>query len=281
MRFDYSHFTAPTREQLQEVEELVNDLIRADQEVVSRLVSIEEAREAGAMALFGEKYGDEVRMVQMGPSLELCGGTHVPRTGGIGHCRILSEQAIAAGVRRIEAIAGRGADEAVAAWRGQVLGAAGALKCGPEELVERIEKLQAQLKETRSEAEKLKVEVAQSGGQVDLIEQVEEVGGVRLLATEVSVGEPKALRDLGDQLRDRIGSGVLVLAGRREGKAALLVMATKDLAGRVHAGKIMKELAATVGGRGGGRPDMAQGGGPDAERIPDALSRARELVEQQ
>jgi len=279
LRFDFSHFRAMTPEEIKEVEARVNDEIRRDGQSRTELKSFDEARKQGAMALFGEKYGEEVRMVHIGhDSLELCGGTHVERAGEIGLFRIVSEEALAMGVRRIVAVTGA---EAVA--RGQqdqarLRLAADTLRCTPEQVAERIEKLQAQLKESEREAAGLKKKLATGGGGTNLQDKVQERDGVKFLISRVDAADPKTLRDAGDTLRNWLGSGVLVLGGEHKGKAALLVMVSKDLTDRFHAGKIMKKLAEMLEGRGGGRPDMAQGGGPRVDLLDQALEGLLEQI---
>ena len=279
LRFDFSHFQAMSDEELAEVERRANAAIRANDMAETKLSTFDEARQAGAMALFGEKYGDEVRMVRIGETLELCGGTHVTRAGDIGLLRIVSEEALALGVRRIVAITG---EDALAHDREQeqrLRAIADRLKARPDEAAERVDKLLAQLKAQDRELSELKQKLATGGG-ADLLTQVREINGIKALLTRIDAGDPKVLREAGDTLRDRLGSGVLVLVGEHQEKVSLLVMVTADLTKRVHAGKLVKELATVVGGRGGGRPDMAQAGGSDVARIDDALTRAAELLEQ-
>ena len=272
LRFDFSHFRAMTPAEQRQVEMLVNAEIRRDGASLTELKSFDEARKLGAMALFGEKYGEEVRMVHIGhDSLELCGGTHVERAGEIGLFRIVSEEALAMGVRRIVAVTGA---EAVARGQqdiAQLAKAADTLRCTPEQLPGRIEKLQAQLKETEREAAELKKKLATGGGGTNLQDKVQERDGIKFLISRVDAADPKTLRDAGDTLRNWLGSGLIVLGGEHKGKAALLVMVSKDLTDRFHAGKIMGKLAAKLEGRGGGRPDMAQGGGPRVDLLDEAL----------
>jgi alanyl-tRNA synthetase len=278
LRFDFSHFEAMTPEQIRRVETMVNDEIRRNVSSTAEQMPFEQAQKLGAMALFGEKYADEVRVVRIGSqSIELCGGTHVGHTGEIGLFCVVSEEALALGVRRIVALTGA---EAVS-WvqrQSKLLGdAARLLRCGPGAVVERIEKLQAQVKEQERELEQLKRKLATGGG-TDLLTQVREVGGVKVLATRVDAADPKTLRQAGDTFRDRMGSGIVVLGGIHKDKAALLVMVSKDLTQRYHAGKLVSKLAEVVGGKGGGRPDMAQAGGPQTEKLDDALALVPELL---
>jgi alanyl-tRNA synthetase len=245
---------------------------------VTDVLPFEQAREKGAVAMFGEKYGARVRVVRIGgESLEFCGGTHVRRAGDIGLFKILGESGVAQGVRRIEAVTGAGALEYVRRLEGELAEAGARLKTSPLEVATRIEKLQLELKSREKEVETLKSRIA-SGGNRDLMSEVRDAGGIKVLATSTEIADAKALRATGDQLRDRLGSGVIVLAGVAEGKVSLLAMVSKDLTGRLHAGKLLGSVAKLIGGRGGGRPDMAQGGGSDPDKVPEALARAIELV---
>jgi alanyl-tRNA synthetase len=277
LRFDFSHFQSMTNAELGEVERWVNAAIRANTPAQTELTSFDEARASGAMALFGEKYGDEVRMVRIGETVELCGGTHVQRAGEIGLLRVVSEEALALGVRRIVAITGADALEHDRRQEQQLREVAGRLKARPDQLGERVDKLLAQLKAQERELGELKKQLATGGG-ADMLSQAKEINGIKALITRVEASDPKVLREAGDTLRDRLGSGVLVLAGEHQGKATLLVMVSKDLTKRVHAGKLVKELATLVDGRGGGRPDMAQAGGSAPEKLDDALAKAEELL---
>jgi alanyl-tRNA synthetase len=278
LRFDFSHFEAMTPEQIRAVETHVNDEIRRDGAARTEVKAFEEARQQGAMALFGEKYGETVRVVHIGGrSVELCGGTHVERSGEIGLFRIVTEEALALGVRRIVALTGARAVEFAQRESEQLHQAARLLRCGPDAVVERIEKLQAQIKEQERTVEQLKRKLA-VGGATDPLAQAREVKGVKLLVTRVPEADPKTLRQAGDTFRDRLGSGIVVLGGVHKEKAVFLVMVTEDLTGRFHAGKLVSRLAELVGGRGGGRADMAQAGGPQAERLDEALAQAETLL---
>ncbi len=278
LRFDYSHYQAPPPETLAEVERLVNAQVRRNAAAETEELAIDEAKRSGAVALFGEKYGDRVRVVQMGPdSRELCGGTHVARTGDIGFFKIQSEGSIASGVRRIVALTGEAAvrfvqDEEVAMRR-----AAEALKASPRELVPRVEGAARRIKELEQSlaAEKKRAATASSA---DLLEGLREINGVKVLATRAEAPEPQAMRDLADKLRDKIGSGIVALGAEKEGKAILLVAVTKDLTSRYRAGDLVRELAREIGGSGGGKPDLAQAGGSNPAGLPRALQRLYELV---
>ena len=265
LRFDFSHFEAMTPDQLKEVERLVNQGVRANLKLCTTVMDIEEAMSTGAMALFEERYGDRVRLVEIpGLSKELCGGTHAARTGDIGLFKILSESSVAAGVRRLEALTGGAALEAVQAMEGELLAAAGALKANRSELAEKAARVQAALKESERAVDELKARLAGAGAR-DLLAEAQELGGVKVLVTEVAIDNPKALREVSDDLHGRMGSGVMVLGAKSGGKALLLVRVTKDQAGRFHAGNLVKELAPMVGGGGGGKSELAQAGGTKPE----------------
>ncbi len=278
LRFDYTHFQAPTTEQLEEVEERVNAMIRDDAASATQLLSLDEARASGAVALFGEKYGETVRVIQVHPaSRELCGGTHTARTGEIGFFKIISEASIAAGVRRIVAVSGEPAVRWAQEREREIKAAAQLLRAGPGELVAKIEASQKHSRELEKEldAARKQLAAARSG---DLLSQAREVRGVKVLATRVD-GDAQTLRELADKLRDKIGSGVIALGGESDGKAVLLVTATADMLGRgIKAGDLVREMAKEVGGRGGGKPDLAQAGGPDPSKIDAALDRIFELI---
>jgi alanyl-tRNA synthetase len=281
LRFDFSHGAAMTEAQIRAVEDWVNDRIRHNDDVViTEGVPIDSARSQGAVALFGEKYGDLVRTVRAGhESFELCGGNHVRRTGDIGHFRITSEAAVAAGVRRIEAVVGHAADALDRREHGLLRQAAAALRVEPERLPERLEALQAELKELRKALEKAR----RSGGALDadgLLARRTDIGGVPLVAAQVEVDDRDALAALADRLRDKEPGAVVVLGAELEGKAMLLVAVGPRLKGdaRFHAGRIIAALAERVDGRGGGRPDFAQAGGKAPERLADAIAATPRLV---
>ena len=282
LRFDFAHFQSMTPEEIAKVEELVNKEIQAGLEVKTQIMGIEEAKKTGAMALFGEKYGDEVRVVSMGDfSVELCGGTHVANTSAITLFKIISEAGVAAGVRRIEALTGNNVLEYYRGLENQLHTVAKALKTTPAEITDKIAHLQKELKELHSENESLKSKMAQESlGNV--MDQVVEVKGVKVLASAVEGVDMNGLRDLGDQLKEKLGEGVVVLASAKDGKVSLLAMATQEAMNRgAHAGNLIKAAAAIVGGGGGGRPNMAQAGGKNPEKIGEAISKVPELVEDQ
>ncbi|MCK4503839.1 MAG: alanine--tRNA ligase, partial [Desulfuromonadales bacterium] len=258
----------------------VNQQIRNNAQVESREMSADAARDAGAMALFGEKYGDVVRVVNIGAySMELCGGTHASAAGDIGLFRILSEGGIAAGVRRIEAVTGAAALNQVQQQQQSLQRLADLVKSDPQKLEARLEKLLEQQKEMGKELEQLQAK-ANANRSGELIEQVQEIDGIKLLAVKLPGVDGKGLRDFSDQLRDKLGSGVLVLVTDAGGKVAILIAVTKDLTDRVKAGNLIKPLAAIVGGRGGGRPDLAQAGGSDIEKIEELLQAAPVQLQQ-
>jgi alanyl-tRNA synthetase len=279
LRFDYSHFAPPSPEQLERIEDLVNDWIRENAEAETRVMALEEARKSGAVALFGEKYADRVRVVSVHPqSTELCGGTHVRRTGDIGLFKIVSDASIASGIRRIVALTGAGALAYVREIEGQVRRASEVLKTSPKELVKRVEATQKRIKELERKAEEAAVR-ASSGSSSDILEQAREVNGIKVLTTQVDPADAKVFRGLADRLRDRIRSGVVAIGGGKDGKALLLVAATPDLVARgVSAVELVREMAKEIGGSGGGKADLAQAGGNDPSRIPAALEKIYHLV---
>ncbi len=277
LRFDFSHHKAMTAEEVLAVESMVNEQVLANTEVLTTIQGLEEARAAGAMALFGEKYEDEVRVVQIpGFSLELCGGTHVGRTGDIGQFRVVMEQGIAAGVRRIEAVTGHGALQVVRDHEALLAQLAAALKSDASRLLPTLLKLKDEKRAAEKRIDQLEAELASGAGK-DALEGAREVGGVRVIATRLN-GD---LKKQADVLRTRLGSGVMVLGSDQEGKVVLLVSASSDLVDRVHAGKVISEVAPMIGGRGGGKPELAQAGGNDAGGLDGAMARAVELIAQQ
>ena len=282
LRFDFSHFQAMTAEEIAKVEQIVNEKIAEAIPVVTQVMSLEEARKTGAMQLFGEKYGEKVRVVSMGDfSIEFCGGTHVANTASITAFKILSENGVAAGVRRIEALTG---DGVFAYYRGleeTLERAAKAVKATPNTLVEKCEHLMAELKAVSSENESLKSKAAKDA-LGDVMDQVKDVKGTKLLATSVSGVDMNGLRDLGDQLKDKLGEGVVVLLSEADGKVNMVAMATDGaVKAGAHAGNLIKGIAALVGGGGGGRPNMAQAGGKNPAGIPDAIAEASKVLEGQ
>lgn len=282
LRFDFTHFQALTKEQIQEVEAIVNEQISKNIEVVTQEMTIEEAKKTGAMALFGEKYGDVVRVVKMGDfSIELCGGTHVANTGVISSFKIVSEAGIAAGVRRIEALTGNGVIAHFEEIEKELHDAAKAAKAEPANLTKKIETMLEEIKQLQAENAKLKNKLAKEA-LGDVLDQVVEVKGVKVLATSVPDVDMNELRNLGDQLKEKLGSGVVVLASSLNGKVSLLAMATDDAMKKgAHAGNLIKTIASCVGGGGGGRPNMAQAGGKNPEGIKEAIDSVAKVLEGQ
>jgi len=281
-RFDFSYHQAMTAEEIRKVEDIVNAKILEALPVVTKEMTLEEAKKTGAMALFGEKYGDTVRVVNMGDfSIELCGGTHVSNTSHIGLFKIVAESGVAAGVRRIEALTGSNARDYYLNVEQTLNASAKLVKANASDLVEHIKKLQDELKALRSENESLKSKEAQAA-LGDVTDQVKEVAGVKLLATSVKGVDMNGLRDLGDQMKTKLGEGVVVLISETDGKVNLITMATDEaLAKGAHAGNLIKAIAPIVGGGGGGRPNMAQAGGKNPAGINDALAEAEKVLANQ
>ena len=282
LRFDFTHFQAMTKEELAKVEEIVNDQIAAALPVVTKETTIDEAKKMGAMALFGEKYGSTVRVVCMGDfSLELCGGTHVSNTAAINCFKIISESGIAAGVRRIEALTSEGLIHYYEKLSADLVEASAAAKTTPDKLTERIEIMQGEIKALQSENEKLKNQMAKDAvGNV--MDQVVEINGVKLLAVALKDTGMNELRNLGDQFKEKLGNGVVVIASAADGKVNLMATATDEaIKAGAHAGNLIKGIAALVGGGGGGRPNMAQAGGKNPDGIQAALKKAAEVLKEQ
>ena len=281
-RFDFSHFSAMTAEELQQVEDMVNAKIAEHIDVDTQVMTVDEAKKTGAMALFGEKYGETVRVVSMGDfSKEFCGGTHVKNTGDIMAFKIISESGVAAGVRRIEALTGENVLAYYANLEKELKQAAKIVKATPANLTERLEKLMAEVKELQSENESLKAKAAQSA-LGDVMDAVVEIKGVKLLATSVDDVDMNGLRDLGDDLKSKLGEGVVVLASAKDGKVNLVAMATDEaMKSGAHAGNLIKAIAGLVGGGGGGRPNMAQAGGKNPAGISDAIAAVAGALESQ
>ncbi|MBQ7776437.1 MAG: alanine--tRNA ligase [Lachnospiraceae bacterium] len=282
LRFDFSHFSAMTAEELKQVEDIVNEKIAENIAVVTNEMTIDEARKTGAMALFGEKYGETVRVVQMGDfSIELCGGTHVANTGIISVFKIVSESGIAGGTRRIEALTGKGVFNYYKEMESRMEAAAKVLKTTPAALVDRCEHVMAEMKALASENESLKSKAAKDA-LGDVMDQVVEVKGVKLLAASVEGVDMNGLRELGDQLKEKLGEGVVVLLSNQDGKVNIVAMATDAaMKAGAHAGNLIKGIAALVGGGGGGRPNMAQAGGKNPAGIADAIAEAKKVLEAQ
>jgi alanyl-tRNA synthetase len=276
-RFDFSHNEPMTDEQIRRVEEIVNAGILANSATTVRITKFDEAVKGGAMALFGEKYADEVRVLDIGPSRELCGGTHVKRTGDIGFFKVTSEGGIAAGVRRIEATTGEGALEWVQRQQARLGEAAAALKAQPHEMTQKIAQIVENVKNLEKELARLKSKMASSQGD-ELAAKAADVKGVKVLAAEVDGADAKALREALDKLKDKLKSAAIVLAAADGGKVSLIAGVTADVTGKVKAGELVNFVAQQVGGKGGGRPDMAQAGGTDPAKLPQALASVQDWV---
>ena len=270
-RFDFAHHSAMTPEQIAQVERIVNEEILANAETQARIMDIESAKSAGAMMLFGEKYGDTVRVLDIGTSRELCGGTHVQRTGDIGLFKIISESGVAAGIRRVEATTGLGAMEFAQKAQAQVDAIAQSLRVPAAEATAKIGQIMDQVKNLEKELDRLKSKLAASQGD-DLAGQAVDVGGVKVLAAKLEGADVKQLREAADKLRDKLGNAALVLATVLEGKVSLIASVSKDATAKVKAGDLVNFVAQQVGGKGGGRPDMAQAGGTQPENLDAALA---------
>jgi len=278
LRFDYTAYQPLADEQRMQLERRVNQLVYENYEAQTRVMDPESAMKSGALAFFGDKYTTlaKVRVLQIGPSIELCGGTHVSRSGDIGFFKIVSEGAIAAGVRRIMAVTGPEALKLVHDEEQQLARAASALKTGPKDVALKAEQAASRIKELERELEQLQRKQA-AAKSTELAQGAREVNGVKVLAARVETGEPGPMRELADKLRDQLKSGIVVLGGVAGGKATLLVAVTSDLAKKHKAGDLVKELSKTLGSRGGGKPDLAQAGGGDPAQLDAALARAYEL----
>ena len=280
LRFDFSHFEAVTREQLREIEQIVNAQVRANSDVGVEVTDMETARARGAMALFGEKYGDEVRVLTMGGgfSVELCGGTHVKRTGDIGLFRVTAESGISAGVRRIEAVTGEGAIALFDEVDGRNAQLARLLRSGRDEVVAKVEALVSANRALEKEVERLRAKLASGGGGTDLAAAAVDVGGIKVLAAQLEGADAKSLRAAVDQWKQKLGDAVVLLASVEEGKVSLVAGVSGAAAAQLKAGDLVADIAARVGGKGGGRPDMAQGGGTDVAALPEALQALQGVV---
>jgi len=279
LRFDFSHFEGVTAVELEQIEDMVNEQIRLNHEVVTDIMDVDSAKEKGAMALFGEKYDSEVRVLTIGAeySIELCGGTHVKRTGDIGLFRIVSESGIAAGVRRIEAVTGKVAIDQVLADKSALLKIASVVKGNNDNVIDKVVGLSEQTRTLQKELDTLKAKLASSAG-ADLASQAIDIEGGKLLVAKVDVDDPKALRDMLDQLKSKLESCVVLLASVNDGKVNLIAGVTKSMMDKVKAGDLIKMVAPLVDGRGGGRPDMAQAGGNNPEALPEALAAVQPWV---
>ncbi|MNQ81434.1 Alanine--tRNA ligase [compost metagenome] len=280
LRFDFSHFEAIKPEQLKALEDIVNAEIRKNSEVETEETDIETAKQKGAMALFGEKYGDNVRVLSMGDfSVELCGGIHANRTGDIGLLKIISEGGVASGVRRIEAVTGAAALAYLNAAEEQLKEAASLVKGSRDNLIDKLSAVLERNRLLEKQLEQLQAKAASAAGD-DLSAQALDVKDVKVLAVRLDGQDGKALLALVDQLKNKLGRAVILLGSVHEEKVVLVAGVTKDLTGQLKAGDLMKQAAAAVGGKGGGRPDMAQGGGTDAGALDAALALTVPFVEQ-
>ncbi len=279
LRFDFSHFEPVTKEQIREIERVVNDQIMRNTDVQTEVMALEDARQKGAMALFGEKYSEDVRVLTMGDgfSVELCGGTHASRTGDIGLFRITSEQGVAAGVRRIEGVTGPGALALVEEQQDLISESAGLIKADASNLLDKLQSLIEQNRKLEKSVADLNRKLATGGGQ-DVAESAVDLGGFKLLVTQLDGADPKSLPDALDQLKNKIGSGIVILGTVSDGKVGLIAGVTKDLTDRFNAGELVNHVASQVGGKGGGRPDMARAGGSDPDALPAALQSVEGFV---
>jgi alanyl-tRNA synthetase len=279
LRFDFSHFTQVDKEKLKEVEAIVNDLIRENLPVSTQEMERKEAMETGAMAIFDERYGDMVRLVNVGNgvSLELCGGTHTSRTGDIGLFKILSESAIGANIRRIEALTGKAALQYIQNMDNELKDISLLFKTTPDQLRNRIHVFLNDQKQKDKEIESLKSKILAKQS-FDLLSELKDVDGVKVLSHEIEADSPKAMRDYIDRIKERLESGIIVLGAKKKDKVMLICLVTKDLTDRFKAGEIVGKLSQIVGGKGGGRPDMAQGGGNRPEELGRALETVYEII---
>ena len=282
LRFDFTHFQAMTKEEIEKVENLVNEQIATGLDVITKEMSLDEAKETGAMALFGEKYGEKVRVVSMGDySIELCGGTHVSNTRNISAFKIISESGVAAGVRRIEALTGKALFEYYNTMESELQKAAKLLKAVPLEVSAKIVSLQDEVKQLQKENDKLKAKLAKEAAG-DLLSEAKEVDGIYILTKQLTDVDMNGMRDLGDEAKQKLGEAFIVFASQVGEKVNLIAMATDGAIKKgAHAGNLIKEVASIVGGGGGGRPNMAQAGGKLPEKIPEALACAKTVMEKQ
>jgi alanyl-tRNA synthetase len=280
LRFDFSHSQAVTADELGAIERLVNAQIRANNPVEVEVMSYADAIDSGAMALFGEKYADEVRVLRMGTfSVELCGGTHASRTGDIGLLKIIAEGGVAAGVRRIEAVTGAGAFDAVQASEASLKTVAALVKAAPDTVVQKVQQLSERARSQEKEIQTLKSRLAgQSSG--DLADNVVKIGDIKVISEAIEGADVATLRAAMDRLKDKLNTAVIVLATIEDDKVRLIAGVTKDLTGRLKAGELVNFVAQQVGGKGGGRPDMAQAGGTEPANLPAALASVVAWVEE-
>jgi alanyl-tRNA synthetase len=278
LRFDFTHFASMEREELERVEALVNQKIRENVKVETKIMNVEEALQTGAMALFGEKYGEKVRVVMVSDfSIELCGGTHTARTGDIGLFKIVSESGVAAGVRRIEALTGEGAYRFVKEEERELLEIASSLKSAPGELSSKIERLLERQRELEKELSSFQDKLSHQELS-NLLPSIREVKGVKVLSAKVEGKDVKRMREFVDQLKAKMGSGIILLGGQSQNKVSLILGVTSDLTHRFNANELIKKIALHIGGTGGGRPDFAQAGGTDSKKLDEALKAIDDLI---
>jgi alanyl-tRNA synthetase len=281
LRFDFSHFEPVTADEIDTLERLVNEQIRLNSPVSAQIMAKDLAVQAGAMALFGEKYGAEVRVLKIGEfSTELCGGTHVERSGDIGCFKIISETGVAAGVRRIEAVTGSGCIDWIASRDKTLTGIAGLLKSSPEKAAEKVEQLLEKTRSLEKQLERLNSKLASSAGGELSVDAVD-INGIKVLAVKLNDVDPKSLRDMVDQLKNKLGSSAIILAVVEGEKVSLIAGVSKDVMGRIKAGDLVNFVATQVGGKGGGRPDMAQAGGNDPSGLAAALTKVPAWIQAQ
>jgi len=276
-RFDFTHASPMTADEITRVEEIVNAEILANAQASAKVMSLDDAQKTGAMMLFGEKYGETVRVLEIGSSKELCGGTHVQRTGDIGLFKILSESGVAAGIRRVEAIAGDRALAYLQQLDAQVNQLAASLKATPNDLAQRISQLQEHARSLEKELERLGSKLAASQGD-ELLSQAIELKGIKVLAAQLDGADAKVLRETLDQLKNKLKSAAIVLASVQDGKVQLAAGVTSDVLAKVKAGELVNFVAQQVGGKGGGKPDMAMAGGTDPKGLPSALQSVQSWV---
>jgi alanyl-tRNA synthetase len=279
-RFDFSHFAPMTAEQIAEVERRVNEQILRNEDTRARVMSMDAALSEGAMALFGEKYGSEVRVLNIGDSMELCGGTHVRRSGDIGLFKIVSEGGVASGVRRVEAVTGPGVLAYLNDRETKLRAVADAVRGTPDDAPRKVEQLQTRMKQLEKELEQLRGKLAR-GESSDVASQAKDVKGVKVVAARLDGADAKGLREAVDRLKDKLAPAAIVLASVADGKVTLIAGVTKELTARIQAGPLVNQVAVRVGGKGGGRPDMAQAGGNDPAELDAALAALPGWVEQQ
>jgi len=278
LRFDFTHFASMEREELERVEAFVNQKIRENLKVETKIMNVEEALQTGAMALFGEKYGENVRVVMVSDfSIELCGGTHTSRTGDIGLFKIVSESGVAAGVRRIEALTGEGAYRFVKEEERELLEIASSLKSVPGELSSKIERLLERQRELEKELSSFQDKLSHQE-LTNLLPSIREVKGVKVLSAKVDGKDVKRMREFVDQLKVKMGSGIILLGGQSQNKVSLILGVTSDLTHRFNANELIKKIALLIGGTGGGRPDFAQAGGTDSKKLDEALKAIDDLI---